>query len=169
MTDKKTQKPNPERDRKKERKGTPIIGGGTKYTPEELRELVARFIKFAMDDKNKTACTRANFIMFIFKEYGYFIGEQTLLNYQKKPEFDGIVQSLTLAQRAQLENRSLYAVMGQGSVMALMLKNVGYQDKIVTEVVDDTLFEAIDPTRVNLKPDEGVNEQDIPIDISGGK
>ena len=78
--------------------------------------------------------------MYIFKEKGFFITEPTLHAYKKREGFEGIVESIVLTQRAQIEEHSLFSVLGQGSVMALMLKNVGYQDKVINQVETETTF-----------------------------
>jgi hypothetical protein len=121
------------------RYNTNISSGGKKFSPEELAQHVGDFLAYATDPANKKLASYAGFSMFMFRRHMY-LSRSTLEDYRKEKKYKAIVEAITNTQRLQLEERSTYHTKGMPSPILLMLKNLGYQDKVVNENVDMPSF-----------------------------
>jgi hypothetical protein len=65
-----------------------------------------------------------------------YLSTATIKNYSRDKRYTRIISVLNQAQRAQLENRATFEIKGMSSPIVLMLKNLGYQDKVINENVE---------------------------------
>jgi hypothetical protein len=112
---------------------------GKKFSPEELARHVFEFLNYATEPSNKKLASYASFSMFMLKKHMY-ISRSTLEDYRKDKKYKAIVEAIVNTQKLQLEERSTYYTKGMPSPILLMLKNLGYQDKVVNENIDMPSF-----------------------------